>query len=54
MMLLILNSWKRFQEPEKRNKVRKIGEFSSRFCVKGSKVSQILQILTPEKRLKYT
>ena len=53
-MLLIMNSWKKFQEPEKRNKVRKTGGFSSTFCVKGGKVSLILQILTPEKRLKCT
>ena len=49
-MSLIMNSWKRFQEPEKRNKVRNIGGISSKFCVKGGKVSQILQIVIPEKR----
>ena len=53
-MLLIMNSWKRFREPEKRNNVRRIRGFSSTFCVKGGKVSQILQILITEKRLKCT
>ena len=48
-MLPIMNSWKRCPE---NNKVRKIGGFSSKFCFKGSKVSQILQILKQEKRLK--
>ena len=50
-MLLIRNSWKRSPEI---NKVRKIGGFSSKFCFNGSKVSQILQILKQEKRLKCT
>ena len=50
-MLLIMNSWKRCPEI---NKVGKIGGFSRKFCFKGSKVSQILQILKQEKRLKCT
>ena len=50
-MLLIRNSWKRCPEI---NKVRKIGGFSNKFCFKESKVSQILQILKYEKRLKCT
>ena len=50
-MLLIMNGWKRCPEI---NKVRKIGGFSSKFCFRESKVSQILQILKQEKRLKCT
>ena len=50
-MLLIVNSWKRCVEI---NKVRKIGGFISKFCFKGSKASQVLQILKQEKRLKCT
>ena len=53
-MLLIMNSRKIFQEPEKRNKVRKIEGFCSKFCVKEGNMLQILQILIPEKRLKCT
>ena len=41
IMLLIMNSWKKCQEPEKRNTVRKRGGFSSKFCVKGGKVNFI-------------
>ena len=51
IMLHIRNSWKRCPEI---NKVRNIGGFSSKFCFKGSKVSQILRILKQEKRLKCT
>ena len=47
----VRNSWKRCPEI---NKVRNIGGFSSKFCFKGSKVSQILRILKQEKRLKCT
>ena len=38
IVLLIMNSWIRCQEPEKRSKVRKTGGLSSTFCVKRGKV----------------
>ena len=41
-MLLIMNSCKRCQEPEKISKVRKIGGFSSKFCFNGGKALQVL------------